>query len=134
MENKWKKGHLDLCLSLIRSEWAFPFYPKWAIFQLSCQEISFWCDIDDILYVVFLDHHAELDFYCASPLKQPSTGRHVTPFRHIIMKHTTRVVFYSLMLCTSLNSSIYQFYSLWFDLYLRWIYSSLHQQGNCSLI
>jgi hypothetical protein len=56
--SKWKKGDLDLCLSLIRSEWAFPFYPKWAIFQLSCQEISFWCDIDDILYVVFLDHHA----------------------------------------------------------------------------
>jgi hypothetical protein len=32
-----------------------------------------------------LDQHAELDFYCASSLKQQSVGWHVTPLGHIIL-------------------------------------------------
>jgi hypothetical protein len=39
---------------------------------------------DDGVHFV-LDHHAELDFYSASSLKQQSTGRHVTPLGHIIL-------------------------------------------------
>jgi hypothetical protein len=40
-------------------------------------------DDDEIRFA--LDQHAELDFYSASSLKQQSTGRHVTPFGHIIL-------------------------------------------------
>jgi hypothetical protein len=32
-----------------------------------------------------LDQHAELDFYSATPLKQQSMGRHVTPLGHILI-------------------------------------------------
>jgi hypothetical protein len=38
---------------------------------------------DDVVRFV-LDHHAEVEFYSASSLKQQSRGRHVTPLRHII--------------------------------------------------
>jgi hypothetical protein len=34
---------------------------------------------------IVLDQHAELDFYCASSLKQQSAGRHVAPLGHIIL-------------------------------------------------
>jgi hypothetical protein len=37
-----------------------------------------------ILHFV-LDHHAELDFYSASALKQQSVGRHIAPLGHIIL-------------------------------------------------
>jgi hypothetical protein len=40
-------------------------------------------DDDEIRFA--LDQHAKLDFYSASSLKQQSTGRHVTPFGHIIL-------------------------------------------------
>jgi len=39
--------------------------------------------IDDARFV--LDLHAQLDFYIASSLKQPSVVRHVAPLRHIIL-------------------------------------------------
>ena len=45
--------------------------------------LIFQWDDDEIRFV--LDQHAELDFYCASALKQQSTGRHVTPLGHIIL-------------------------------------------------
>jgi hypothetical protein len=32
-----------------------------------------------------LDHHAEVDFYSASSLKQQSAGKHVTPLEHLIL-------------------------------------------------
>ena len=32
-----------------------------------------------------LDQHAELDFYSASSMKQPSVGRHVVLLGHIIL-------------------------------------------------
>ena len=32
-----------------------------------------------------LDQHAQLDFYSASSLKQPSVDRHVATLRHIIL-------------------------------------------------
>jgi len=44
---------------------------------------SYWyigCDDDYVHFV--LNQHAELDFYSAS---WQSTGRHVTPLRHIIL-------------------------------------------------
>ena len=41
--------------------------------------------IDDDEVRLVLDQHAELDFYSASSLKQPSAGRHVAPFGHIIL-------------------------------------------------
>ena len=44
------------------------------IFQLDDEEVRF-----------ILDQHAELDFYSVSSLKQQSAGRHVAPFRHIIL-------------------------------------------------
>ena len=40
-------------------------------------------DDDEVRFV--LDQHAELDFYSASSLKQPSMGRHVAPLGHIIV-------------------------------------------------
>jgi hypothetical protein len=36
-------------------------------------------------YIIELDQHAELDFYSASSLKQPSAGWHVAPLGHIIL-------------------------------------------------
>jgi hypothetical protein len=42
-----------------------------------------WWDDDHICSV--LDQYAYLDFFGASSLKQQSPGRHVVPFRHIIM-------------------------------------------------
>jgi hypothetical protein len=38
---------------------------------------------DEVCFV--LDHHAGLDFYSASSLKQQSADRHVAPLRHIIL-------------------------------------------------
>jgi hypothetical protein len=35
--------------------------------------------------IIFLDQHAELDFYSARSLKQQSMGRHVAPLGHIIL-------------------------------------------------
>jgi hypothetical protein len=32
-----------------------------------------------------LDHHAEVDFYSASSLKQQSAGKHVAPLEHLIL-------------------------------------------------
>ena len=40
-------------------------------------------DDDEVRFV--LEHHAGLDFYSASSLKQQSTGWHVAPLGHIIL-------------------------------------------------
>jgi predicted alpha/beta hydrolase len=45
--------------------------------------VNFQCDDDEIHFV--LDQRAELDFYCASTLKQHSADRHVAPLGHIIL-------------------------------------------------
>ena len=46
-------------------------------------QINFHWDVDEVLFV--LDQHAELDFYCASSLKQQSADRHVAPLKHLIL-------------------------------------------------
>jgi hypothetical protein len=47
------------------------------------EHVNFQWNDDDVRFV--LDQHAELDFYCASSLKQQSAGWHVTPLGHIIL-------------------------------------------------
>ena len=51
--------------------------------------MNFQCDDDEIHFV--LDQRAELDFYCASTLKQHSADRHVAPLGHIILIPTQPV-------------------------------------------
>ena len=62
---------------------------EWLLFNANFSVISWreqvhdqWDD-DEVGFV--LDQHAELDFYSASPLKQQSAGRHITPLGHIIL-------------------------------------------------
>ena len=40
-------------------------------------------DDDEVRFVP--DQHADMDFYCASSLKQQSADRYVAPLRHIIL-------------------------------------------------
>jgi hypothetical protein len=40
-------------------------------------------DDDEVRFVP--DQHADMDFYCASSLKQQSTDRYVAPLGHIIL-------------------------------------------------
>jgi hypothetical protein len=47
------------------------------------EQVNYQCDDDDVCFV--LDQHAELVFYSASSLKQPSAGRHVAILGHIIL-------------------------------------------------
>jgi hypothetical protein len=46
-------------------------------------QVNFRWDDDGIRFV--LDHHAELDFYSVSSLKQQFADGHVTPHGHIIL-------------------------------------------------
>jgi hypothetical protein len=46
-------------------------------------KVNFQWDDDEVHFV--LDQHTELNFYCASSLKQQSAGRHVAPLGHIIL-------------------------------------------------
>jgi hypothetical protein len=46
------------------------------------EQVNFQRDDDEVRFV--LDHHAELDFYSAIPLKKQSTGRHDAPLGQII--------------------------------------------------
>ena len=54
-----------------------------AIFQLWLEQNNFQWDVDEVCFV--LDHHAGLDLYSASSLKQQSADRHVAPLWHIIL-------------------------------------------------
>ena len=47
------------------------------------EQIRFQWEYDEVCFV--LTQSAELEFYCASSLKQQSAGRHVASLRHIIM-------------------------------------------------
>jgi hypothetical protein len=53
-------------------------------------------DDNDVNFV--LDHHAELDAYSVSSLKQQFMGKHVPPLRHIIMIPSQSVCSYPFML------------------------------------
>jgi hypothetical protein len=67
------------------SEWLIVVYRQFRNFSaISWRElVNFQWDDDEVCFV--LNQHAELDFYCASSLKQQFTGRYITPFRHIIL-------------------------------------------------
>jgi hypothetical protein len=62
-----------------RKEWV----SEWAIFQLYDGENKL--IFNEMMMRFALDQHTELDCYSASSLKQQSSSRHVTPFRHIIL-------------------------------------------------
>jgi hypothetical protein len=62
-----------------RKEWV----SEWAIFQLYDNENKL--IFNGMMMRSTLDQHTELDCYSASSLKQQSSSRHVTPFRHIIL-------------------------------------------------
>ena len=47
------------------------------------EQVNFQWDDDEVRFT--LDQHAELDFYCASSLKQQSPGRHIASLGHIIL-------------------------------------------------
>jgi len=47
------------------------------------EQVNFQRDDDEVSFV--LDHHAELDFYSTSSLKQQSTGRHIAPLENPIL-------------------------------------------------
>ena len=46
-------------------------------------QVNFQWDDDEVRFV--LDQHAELYLFCASSLRQQSTGRYVAPLEHIIL-------------------------------------------------
>ena len=55
----------------------------WLFFNANLAILQLYDDDDVVCFV--LDQHTELDFYCASSLKQQSVGRHVAPLGHIIL-------------------------------------------------
>jgi hypothetical protein len=57
-------------------------------------------------FKLVLDQHAELDFNCASSLKQQSTGRHVASLRHIILILSQPVFFLSLQALVESNQRL----------------------------
>ena len=74
------------------------------------EQVNFQWDDDEIRFV--LNQHAELDFYSAKSLKQQSTGRHVAPSRHIILKFVCfQCNIYKRYI---LYSCLYPFIKLWF--------------------
>jgi hypothetical protein len=76
----------QLCLNFVE----FVLYFYWVIvFQR--EQVNFQWDDDEVRFV--LDQHAELDFYCASSLKQQSAGRHVAPLGHIYYVFYTFVIY-----------------------------------------
>ena len=64
---------------------------------------------------LFLDQHAEVDFYSASSLKQQSAGRHVAPLWHIILIPSQPVFALSLSRAAT-NTNFIVFGLTWRDL------------------
>ena len=81
------------------SEWVFA--PR-AFLSYDTAKTSYiqWNDDDAIRYV--LGQHAYSHLYSASSLKQPSSGKHVTPIRQITLIQSQLVFaqYYSVKLCT----------------------------------
>ena len=91
------------------------FNVTWVIFPAISwrEQVTFRSDDNDDNRFV-LEHHAKLDFYSASSLKQQFESKHVAPLWHIIL--ITIHLAFSLTLSSCVLSGIkYQFNSLWID-------------------